>query len=305
MKITDVLDQLGQDVLSADTKKMLAESFSEAVNTAVNEKVTIEVETQLKKLDEDHATKLEKLLESIDEDHTKKLQAVLEKIDQDHTEKLKVVIENYKRVLATDAKVFQEELVEKISNYLDLYIGEKIPKDEITEAVKNVKARNIVDKIKEIVALDEQYVNETITEAVKDGKQTIDALRGELNEAVKANIKLNQEKKATETRLMLETKTAGLSKDKKTFVLRVLGDKDPEIIEENFDYVVKMFEKEEDDKKQLLSEDAKKGSKIVSGKVDTPQSVVKEPLTSEVTDDSVSGYLSELKTQDDPYGVRK
>ena len=37
MNITDVLDQIGSDVLTADTKKALAEAFTEAVEKRIAE----------------------------------------------------------------------------------------------------------------------------------------------------------------------------------------------------------------------------------------------------------------------------
>ena len=278
---------------------MLAEAFTDAVNVAVGEKVPLEVQNALQVLDGEHAQKLEKLLESIDEDHTRKLQVVLEKIDQDHAQKLQQVIDYYKRVITEDAQVFKKELVDKLSDYIDLYIGEKIPQQEIEEAVKNVTARKIVDQIKQIVAVDEEFVNETIKEAVDDGKKTIDALRKELNDAVKMNITISQEKKNAEAQLVFEKKTAGFPKEKKEFVLRILKDKGPDVIEENFDYVIKMFEKQEEEKKQVITEDAKKNSRVVAGKVDVPASAIKDStLVTESNGDSVGGYLQQLEKQD-------
>ena len=299
MKINDVLDQVGKDILTEDTKKLLAEAFEEAVKASVSEKVTLEVENALKQLDEEHSQKLNKLLESIDGDHTKKLMVVLEKIDIDHTQKLQKLVEYYKRVMAEDANVFKKQLVEKVSNYLDLYIADKIPQAEIQEAVQNVKARKMVDQIKQIVSLDDEYISETIKEAVEDGAKTIEELRKELNEAMKTNIEVAQAKKNVSAQLIIEKKTAGFSKDKKDFVVRVLRDKDPEVIEENFNYVLKMFEKEESENKETILEESKKTSKTVSGKVDVPVSKIKDTsLVTESNGDSVGEYLKVLTKQD-------
>ena len=96
MKINEVLDQIGSDVLSEETKKLLSAAFDEGVTTQVNEKIELEVKNAIQRLDEEHATQLEILLETIDKDHTSKLQAVLQKIDEDHTQKLKYYITSNK-----------------------------------------------------------------------------------------------------------------------------------------------------------------------------------------------------------------
>ncbi len=300
MKITDVLDQIGKDVLSEESKKMLIEAFEEAVTLTVTEKVKLEVEGAVKQLDESHASQLEGLLQKIDEEHTQKLMLVLKKVDEDHTSMLQQVIDRNKRVISEDAKLFKEELVAKISKYLDVAVQEKFPVEEIKEAVKNTTARKILEQVKQVVSIDEGFINETIREAVQDGKNTIDRLSEELNDAVKTNIEISQKLKATATDLVLEQKTAGFSKDKKSYVVRILKEKDPEFVTENFDHVVKMFGKEEDTKTQILAEDAKKKSTIVTGNVDNPRSKVKdESLLKESTEqEPVNEYLNVLKSQD-------
>jgi len=302
MKISDVLDQIGKDVLSEQSKKLLSEAFEESAKTKANEIVTLEVENALKRLDEEHSTKLEQLLEAIDEDHTTKLHAVLEKVDQDHTNKLKYIISKYQRVITEDAKTFKKNLTEQLSSYLDLYVKEKFPEQEIKEAVQNVQSRKMIDKIKEIVAIDEAFIDGTIKEAVQDGNKTIEALRNDLNESVKANIQINQELKNQKAELIIEKKTAGFDKTKKDFVLRSLKGKDPEFIAENFDYVVKMFEKDEDKNTQILTEEARKKSTVVTEKVETPASRIKdESLVNESAGNPVTGYLSMLKSQDNRF----
>ena len=203
-KIEDMLSQVSDDVLTEDSKKMLAEAFDDAVKAAVSEKLELEVNSALQKLDEDHSTKLEQLLESIDVDHTGKLVAVLEKIDADHTEKLEFLIKKHDKVLQEDAKTFKESLIAQLSNYIELYVEKTIPRDELREAVENKRAQKMITQMKQVMALDDSFINETIKEAVADGRQTIDGLKQELNEAIKKNIEISQSLKTKSTELMLE-----------------------------------------------------------------------------------------------------
>lgn len=299
-KIEDVLGQIGGDILTEDSKKMLMEAFDDAVNARVSEKVEIEVQSALQKLDEDHSVKLEQLLEAIDSDHTQKLIAVLEKIDEDHSEKLTYLVKKHEKVLREDASAFKENLINQLSNYIELYIEKAIPQAELKEAIENKRAQRMVEQMKQIMALDDSFINETITEAVADGRKTIETLKKELNEAVKQNIQITQMLKGRTTELMLEKNTVGLSKDKKNYVMRMLKDKDPEYIKENFEYVVKMFDKDEEGQRELVTEQATKAAKIIREKVDTPPSnkqVVKES-SSAIEGDGVGGYLDVMKRQD-------
>jgi len=303
MNIKDVLNQIGQDVLTEDTKKLLSDAFEESVKVQVDEKLQLEKGAALRVLDEEHSQKLEQLLEAIDKDHTAKLHAVLEKIDTDHLQKLQYLIERHNKEIKEDANEFKGQLVEQLSNYLDVYISKSLPKEELSEAVKNKQAQKILSNIKELVALDEEYINKTITEAVSDGKTTIDTLKSELHETIKNNIQINQELKAVKSSLLLEKSTVQFSKDKKDYVMRILKDKDPDYITENIDYVVKMFEKDDDEKAQLLTETAKTSSKTVKGHVDTPKSQIapRRPInesTDAVDTSVVNSYIDVMKGQD-------
>lgn len=298
-KIEDVLSQISEDVLTEDSKKMLTEAFEEAVGVAVSEKLEIEVSAALQKLDEDHSVKLEQLLEAIDTDHSNKLMAVLAKIDEDHTEKLNYLIKKHNKTLKEDASEFKENLLTQLSNYIELYIDKSIPREELQEAVANKRAQKILSQMKQMIALDDSYINDTIKEAVEDGRKTIDGLKSELNEAIKQNIEVTQAFKAKSAELILEKNTAGLTKEKKQYVMRMLKDKDPEYITENFNYVVKMFDKQDEEQKELVTEQATKSAKIITEKVDTPRVESKVEISSSAPEgEGVVDYLSVLKRQD-------
>ncbi len=297
-KINDVLSQISEDVLSDDSKKMLIEAFEDTVEIAVNERLELEITSALQKLDETHTTKLEQLLESIDQNHSAMLIAVLEKIDNEHTEKMEYLIKRNEKALSEDAVEFKKNLLEQISNYMDLYLENAIPKEELREAITNKRAQKILEQMKQMIALDDSYINETIKEAVDDGRRTIDTLKRELNEAVKQNIQVTQVLKNRTAELVLEKSLAGVEKSKKEYVLRMLKGKDPEYITENLDYVVKMFDKEEEDQREVVTEQATKSTKVIREKVDTPPRSNKVENASAPESEGVVDYLSVLKNQD-------
>ena len=143
-----------------DIKKILSEATDGALNEEVlseienvfeqkvNDRVEIHVENALNEQDELYTEKLKELVEKIDLDHTSKLTTVVEALDNDRAEKLKVVIEKYEKALNEEAKNFQEDLVENISNYIDVYLEEKIPSETVAEAVKNTKAVKVLEGLR-------------------------------------------------------------------------------------------------------------------------------------------------------------
>jgi len=296
-KIKEVLEKIGKDVLTEETKTALAEAFNTTVNEIVAERIKLETDTAVSKLDEEHTAKLEQLLEAIDKDHSEKLKKVLQKIDEDHGEKLQTVVKKYEKMLQEEAIDFRNSVVEEVSNYLDLYLDKTVPTKQISEAVESMQARRMIEEIKKVVSVDESYITSNIKEALEDGKSMIDGLRNELNEAIKENVKLNQEVKNVKAGLVIEQKTSNLPKQKKDFIVRVLKDKSPEYIAENFDYTLEMFEREEKEATQVIAEQARK--ETASATVDTPTKVLEESVeTSQNTGKPVNGYLKELTRLD-------
>jgi len=281
------------DVLSEDAKSSIQEAFDMAVSTKVEERLQLEVNKALSDIDSKHAVQLEKVLSAVDTDHAQKFQSALKKIDEDHTTKLKNVVRHYERALKNDSKVLREELEEDLSNFLDLYIEKIVPTTEIKKAVENTNAKRIVESIKQLVSIDEDYINDNIKEALKDGKQKMDTLHSKLNTTLKENIDLKRSLSKQKTKTVLERKTEDMPVAKKSFINKFLGDRSPEYIEENFNYVVEMFDRDDDESAGMITESTKRMRKVrkpISESVDTPV-VVKETKArpNTVMDEYLSG----------------
>jgi hypothetical protein len=312
--IKNILNEQFKDLISEETLNTIEEAFQQAVDEKSQEKIQLESENLKQKLDEsytaklemviekidaDHTTKLKKLVEAIDTDHAVKLQKLIKGIDQKHTQMLQQVVEKYEGEMAEEAKGFQERLVEEVSNYLDLYIEKSIPTEQITEAVNNIKAVKQLAQIRQIVGISEEFIDNEVKEALVDGKKTIDSLRAELNEALKENAQLNNRANKAEASIILEKKTADMPSAKKQFVTKLLGNKAPQYIEENFQYVVEMFEKETQEEVDEIKESVK-SQFTKAPRVDRPQVLEeKQDFNNEIeragSSDQVTGYLNEMK----------
>ena len=314
MDFKSILKEQFKDLITEETLTAVHEAFEAAVNEKAEQRAELAVEAATTKIDEDHAAKLESLIESIDADHTAKLQklvetidfdhaqklkAVLTKIDEDHTGKLEAVVEKYETTLKEEAESFRTRLVDEISNYMDLYLEKVVPTTQVNEAVENIRSRKILDEVRKLVGINEEFVNSEIKEALIDGKTTIDSLKKELNEALEANTSLNSKLNSVEAKLLLEEKTKDMPQSTKAYVSKLLKGKSPEYIQENYQYVVEMFEKETSEQ----VEDAKERvAKRIVEAVDRPEAtetqdeVISAPIVESKS--PVGGYLNEMKKLD-------
>jgi hypothetical protein len=273
-KIEDVLKSISSDILTEEVKTNLAKVFNEAVEEKANSQIQLVVENELSKMDEDHTAKLDKLIEAIDADHTSKFHKVIKQIDEAHSAKLKKIVEKYENDMKNGAESLRVDLIEKITKFLDLYIEDTLPKEQLKEACQNIRARTMLDEIRKIVAVDPEFISENFKSALKDGHDTIEKLRGELNKTIKEAAEIKNKLTNTEATLLLERKTKDLTDDKKKFVMKLLDGKNSTEIEKNFNYVVEMFNKDEAEK--IEKETEKTVTKIDQKTFDTPKVIVEK-----------------------------
>jgi hypothetical protein len=315
MNFKEILKEQFKDLITEDTLTAVHEAFEQAVNEKAEAKAKLQTEAAILKIDEDHSDKLKTLVEAIDADHTAKLQKLVETIDFDHSQKLQKVlakidekhtgmlmqvIEKYESELKESAETFSNRVVDEVSNYLDLYLEKVVPTEQVNEAVENIKAKKTLDAIRQLVAIDEEYIDNEVKEALLDGKKTIDSLKKELNEAIEVNAELGNKLNRTESALLLEQKTKELPESAKAYVTKLLKGKSPEYITENYQYVVEMFEKE-------ITEQVETAQECITERIvestDRPDAtpLVEEKISSfpgETGEPAVGGYLNELKRVD-------
>ena len=287
--ITQALKEATKDILTEETLQEIETAF----NQAVEAKALIHVEKALNEQDEDYAKKLETLVEAIDTDHTKKLQAVVGAIDKDRTNKLAAVIKKYETALVKEANTFKSTLVDQISNYLDLYLEEKLPLAEIQEAVSNKRANAVLCDIRNMLSVDMALAKDSIKDAVVDGKNRLDEAAQQLEAATKQINELKNKLNSTEAELVLEKRVSTLEDSEKAYMKKMLSGKSAKFITENFDYTLGLFSKSEEERLNSLKEEAV--TETVATTVDRP--VIEESVNEEAvqSDPAFSLYLSELK----------
>ena len=245
-----------KNILPDQVKDLLTEDSLNTIETALQAKTSLLIETALINQDELYSQKLQQLMKAIDKDHTSKLKRVVEAVDISNARKLSTVVKRYEKEINKNAKSFKNTLVESISDYLEEYIDEAIPKDAIVEATKNKTALSVLTNLRKVLAVDAALMKESVKEAVQDGKTQLDTLSEQVTKLEKENKILKESYLKTKADLILEEKTSALPDKKKEYIKKVLGDKTPKFIEENFDYTLRLFDKKEKEKISQLKDEA-------------------------------------------------
>lgn len=288
--ITDVLKEQTKDILSEETLSEIENVFNEAIEA----KAQLQVEAALVQQDEDHASKVQELLEAIDNDHTAKLERIVEAIDNDRAMKLAAVVQKYEGTLNENATEFKEGVITKISDYLDLYLEETFPQEMLEEAVNNKRAGNVLAEVRQLLGVDMALAKDTIKEAVLDGKLQIDEASQELTSAKEQNAVLAEKVTKLEAALVLEQKTRDLDQEQAKYAQRVLGDKPAEFIVENFDYTMKLFDKEATRELEVLREEASTTTADVDRPIVESAEPTNQPVVDEKADPMFNHYMGEL-----------
>ncbi len=274
-----------KSILPESVSEVLTEDSIASVESAIKEKLSLSVEAALTDQDNLYAEKLQELVSAIDKDHSSKLKRVVESVDLNNSKKLVKVINRYENELHVSANKFKDVLIESVSAYLEEYLDEAIPQKEILEATQNRTAMEVLSNLRKVLALDSSLMSESVKDAVVDGKTQIIELTKRLEKAEQQNAILEKAYNKTKTDLLLETKTSSLPDRKAQYLRKILNDKTPEFIEENFEYTARLFDKQSNKRLEVIKEEAYTQRKV---KADVP---VEQP-TKKPTE--TNPYLAEL-----------
>tara|TARA_R110000823_G_scaffold1936_1_gene7806 strand:- start:240 stop:1088 length:849 start_codon:yes stop_codon:yes gene_type:complete len=269
---------MNKDLLPTELQDVLTEKSVEAIETALKEKVELSVEAALTSQDELYASKLEQLVERIDNNHAAKIKNIIEAVDSNNAAKLVKVVKKYEAELNSGAADFKETIVESISNYLEEFIEEAVPTADIQEATRNNTAARVLSNLRQTLAVDSALMAESVKSAIIDGKGEIDQLKADLATLKESNTNLQDNYNEAKAAVFLESRTSRFSNKKATYLKKVLSDKSPKFIEENFEYTSRLFDRKEKEQLEVIREEAISNRTV---KADAPKLVVEkvEPST--------------------------
>lgn len=283
---------MNKEELPKELEEVLTNESVEAIEGAFKEKLELSVEAALVQQDELYAEKLEQLVVDIDKDHSAKMQRVVEAVDANNAEKLANVVNMYETQLNEGASEFKETLVESISNYLEEYVEEAIPVESIMEATRNKEALNVLNNLRNTLAIDSSLMEESVQTAIVEGKNEMDELKAEIAELKKANVTLNENYNEAKSAAFLESRCSKFNDKKSSYLKKVLSDKSPRFIEENFEYTARLFDRKEQEQLEVIREEAISQRTV---KADAPKPVVVEKAEPSTPDNPYLSGLDKMK----------
>lgn len=281
-RIKKILQEAKIEGLTEESANVIATAFETELNKKADELAKLQVESALKAQDADYTAKCETLMEKIDADRANKLLIVKNKLEESYKAKLQKVIDRHEQVLHKEAVSHKNEFLEKIDSYLDVFLNDAIPHEQLKEAVANIRYKKIVEQFKDVLTVNEATVNESIKSAILDGKSQIESLQEQVDTLTKEKQALLRESQIAQSKGLIAEMTKTLPKEKAEFVTRTLSDKTPDYIKENFNYVVKLFDKDEQKTREKLAESAKQEKVLEHGKAEKQeQKIIKENVQKE------------------------
>lgn len=286
-ELKPIFEKIDASLFTEETMTQISSIIEEKVNTTVQDRVTLAVESALQEKDEEVTKKTQHLIETfrsnIDQDHTAKIKFIVEKLNEDHMNKLLTLKEKYDGLLEKTAVDHKNQLVEAVDRFFEKYIDENLPKQQILEAAKNVHVQELLEQVRRVAGIDKSYIKENVAKGILDGKQQIDRLQ-------KENARMKYEKDVAEARALLVEKTKNLPIETAKFVRSRLSNKSPQYIKENFNFVLDLFDQSE--RKSVDNIKKTRSTPIVES------APIRQPLVNEATAQQQglqSMYLEGLK----------
>ncbi len=218
------------------------------------------------KLDESKQTEVQETLTTIIEAKAQEVAAT--KVEEGLvTEKEKLVEE-----FETKFEDYKEDVTSKFSNFVDSILEEEmvIPEKIVRYARLGELYEDLIDQFKVRLAIDEGLLNDEVKGILKEAKDEITTLRGDVNELTGTKLQLEQDAKEMATHIFLRKKCDGLTESQKTSVLNIFEGSSQDNIEQKFDVVVESIstkinedETTETETETKINEDETKESTVV------------------------------------------
>jgi len=136
---------------------------------------------------------------------------------------------------------YKNDVTSKFSNFVDTVLEEelKLPEKIVEYARKGELYDDVIQTLKVRLAIDEGLLNDEVKSLLREAKDEIIRLKGELNEAIGKSMKVEEDARAMAAHLYLRKKCDGLTEGQRKKVVDLLGDlTEKEEIDRKFDLVV-------------------------------------------------------------------
>ena len=156
---------------------------------------------------------------------------------------------------------YKDDITSKFSNFVDSVLDEEmtIPAEVLEFAKKGELYHDLIEQFKTRLSVDEGLLDEEVKGILKEAKDKIIELEGQVNKITESNLELKVDAQELAASLYIREKCDGLTEAQKAQVLPVLeGITDREEIDKKFNLIVEMSkldEEDDDDKKKKKDDD--------------------------------------------------
>ena len=304
-KFKEILNNIDSDVFTPEVQDKLVQIVQEKIETAEAaafekgvERGICTLDEKLEELNNDHAEKLQQVIEKLtsdkeaeledlneandneavaktqemlarlDEEATEKTQAIVEAIIEDHTEKLQTVKEFYETK-------YEEQIVEKINDYLETYVEELIPESQTIDYIRLQMLEETFNKAKKIFGATDEFMQGEVRVALDEAKEEMDKKDDKIENLIAEKVELSVRIKRYEAEKMLEEKTADMTDGEAAYVRKFLEGCDVEEIKTRLDEAVAAYKADEEaERQEIIEED-------ISNEVEVPSMNNDETLINE------------------------
>ena len=202
------------------------------IKTMVNEQVALRVEEKTIELE-------------------KKAEEFCEKEIQEKVEAEKeALIETYEKKMED----LENNMVEKLDNFLDSVITEQISEESIKKIALNETYEPIIKGIQDLFESKYVAIDSDGEKLVKEQKDEVERLRNENSTLIKEKMELSELAEAGAVKLIISEKTDGLTETQKERVNTFCENKTFDEVERQIDSFIDLVEGKEDDEDEVLDE---------------------------------------------------
>lgn len=248
--ITDILSSVGKDIFTEETLGQIESAFTEAVDTAVADRIQLRLDEELKNVDKKQTDLLKKVVAALEEKRKRDIKAVSEQ----NAAALNAVVARYDQIVNETAVKHRDALFEQLDAYLDEHLEAAIPTEQLKQLAENRYAQGLLKKASEILGINESVVTAEVRESILEGQRMLNAVQ-EQNKRLKSEI---ESLKGVTT---LHEKLKGLPAAKRDFILEKLDGKSADFVERNFDFVSKEFDKNQETQRESIKKVVEEATK--------------------------------------------
>jgi cation transport regulator ChaB len=271
-------------------EKVLSEKDQQDIKAEFDKQVQIAVESALHQYDDEAVKRIEALVEQINESHKVQLMNLMKKRKAIDLKKRTQLQESYNDSLIREANRFKMALASNIERFIEAKVSNIVNYSTIKKAARNNTARIVLEGLRKQLGVDSALMRESISAPIMEGKRELEKCRSYIRRLKEENVRLCESLNNSEANLLVENKVASLNEDAADYMRRMLKGKDIKFINEQFGYILSLYQDNQRKRIDFLREQAMSKVQHSPKRITEPKhkrDLIKSPRTSKRSEDDL------------------